>query len=129
MSGNIVATLAAFSRNGIGGWVIMFPGQRPEVTLYDGDDRFTHNKLLLSGFNEFRKLVQDSCGSRPIMLRVCTKDHDTVLMEEDELPSHVFVDDKNIKSGTYKVVLDAFIRKVEGIPLEPWVEREYADHR
>lgn len=123
MTDNTIATLAAFSRSGKYGWVIMFPGQRPVVTLRDTPERISRTQLLLDGFEDFRKQVANSCNEKSILLRVCAKDQDTILREEDELPDHVWLDDKPIKSGTHKVVLDAFIRAVEGIPLEPWSEQ------
>jgi hypothetical protein len=101
----------------------MFPGQRPVVTLREDGERVSRTQLLLDGFEDFRKQTMNTCREKNILLRVCAKDHDTVMREEDELPDHVWLDDKPIKSGTHKVVLDAFIRAVEGIPLEPWTER------
>lgn len=123
MTEKTIATLAAFSRSGKYGWVIMFPGQRPVVTLMENADRVSRSKLLLDGFDDFRKQAMKTCRERQILLRVSAKDYDLILREEDELPDHVSVDDKPMKSGTHKVVLDAFIRAVEGVPLEPWSER------
>lgn len=123
MTDKTIATLAAFSRSGRYGWVIMFPGQRPVVTLHEGDARITRTQLLLNGFDDFRKQAMKTCREKNILLRVSAKDQEAILREEDELPDHVSVDDKPMKSGTHRVVLDAFIRAVEGIPLEPWSEQ------